>query len=315
MSFLPLGSASNSKDESESWMQRVAANLRHAFRGAEFHSSSANGAPLHLEVIELSARNGGAQTFSAVVHFAILAALLFAIASAPADGPIRKLIPLDPGKSLLAYIPPADAQSTGRPSLGSDGGGGEQDPRPTRFGNLAPQSSMPLAPPRLSRHENESLPAPPAVFDATAPASVATVTHLGLPWMTSDTDSAGPGKGHGFGTGAGDAMGDGNGLGAGAGEDNGPYANVVSPMVCEYCPEPKYTEDARRAKLQGKILLQVLVGADGRPVRIQLLQGLGMGLDESALEVVRGWCFSPARDASKRPVRAWVTIETHFRLF
>jgi periplasmic protein TonB len=279
------------------------------------HSSSANGAPLHLEVIHLSARNGGAQTLSAGLHVAILAALLFAIASAPGSGPIRKLIPLDPGKKLLAYIPPADPLFTGRPSLGSQGGGGEQDPRPTRFGNLAPQSSMPLVPPRLIHNENEALPAPPAVFDANAPASVATVTHLGLPWMTSDTDSAGPGKHHGFGSGDDGTMGDGGGPGAGAGEDNEPYANVVSPMVCVYCPEPKYTEEARKAKLQGKILLQVLVGVDGRPVRIQVLQGLGMGLDESAIEVLRTWRFSPARDAGKRPVRAWVTIETHFRLF
>src|ERR1700739_3275113 len=91
------------------------------------HSSSANGAPLHLEVIDLSARNGGAQTFSAGLHVAILAGLLFAIASAPGGGPIRKLTPLDPGKKLLAYIPPADPLFTGRPSLGSQGGGGEPD--------------------------------------------------------------------------------------------------------------------------------------------------------------------------------------------
>jgi protein TonB len=314
MALLPRSCSSNTGHEPESWVQRVSRSLRQALRGAEI-PSSASGAPLHLEVIDLSARNGGAQTFSAGVHLAILAALLFAIVSAPTGGPIRKLIPLDPGRKLLAYIPPADSQSTGRPSLGSNGGGGEQDPRPTRFGNLAPFSSMPLVPPRLNRNENVALPAPPAVFDANAPASVATVTHLGLPWMTSDTDSAGPGKGHGFGDGTGHTMGGGNGPGAGAGDDDGPYANMVSPSVCVYCPEPKYTEDARKAKIQGKILLQVLVGADGKPARIQVLQGLGMGLDESAVEILRTWRFSPARDANKRPVRAWVTIETNFRLF
>jgi protein TonB len=174
---------------------------------------------------------------------------------------------------------------------------------------------MPLVPPRLNRNEDVALPAPPAVFDANAPASLTTVTHLGLPWMNSDTDSAGEGKGHGFGSSDGDTMGDGPGNGAGAGENNGPYANVVSPVACLYCPEPRYTEEARKAKLQGKILLQALVGADGRAKRIQVLQGLGMGLDECAVEAVRGWRFSPGRDASKRPVAAWVTIETRFQLF
>jgi len=266
-------------------------------------------------MIDFSGRNGRAQTFSAGVHVAILAVLLFAIASTPNNGPIRALIPLGTGQKLLAYIPPADPQSTGRPSLGRNSGGGEQDPRPTRFGNLAPGSSMPLVPPRLNRNEDVALPAPPAVFDANAPASVAPVTHLGLPWMNADTDSAGPGKGHGFGVGPGDGMGDGDGNGAGAGEDGGPYANLVSPVACLYCPEPGYTEEARKAKLQGKMLLQVLVGADGKPARIKILKGLGMGLDERAVETVRSWHFSPGRDANQRPVTAWVTIETRFQLF
>lgn len=175
---------------------------------------------------------------------------------------------------------------------------------------------MPLAPPRLNRRDDVELAVPPAVFDRNAPASVTTVAHLGLPWMNVDTDSAGPGKGHGFGSGEGDTMGDGpNRGGAGVGEEDGPYANVVSPVACVYCPEPGYTEEARKAKLQGKMLLQVLVGTDGKAARIRILEGLGMGLDERAVETVRSWRFSPARDANKRPVTAWVTIETHFQLF
>ncbi|MGB7846825.1 MAG: energy transducer TonB [Candidatus Acidiferrum sp.] len=315
MGILPVGSSGNFEDHSESWIHRVSGNLRQAIRGAKTRPSSANGAPIHFNVIDLSERRAGAQTFSAGAHVVILLVMLFAIASAPNHGSLRKLIPLDSGRKLLAYIPSPDTQSTGRPSLGSEGGGGEQDPRPARFGNLAPRSSMPLVPPRLNRNEDEALPAPPAVFDPNAPADVATVTHLGLPWMNADTDSAGPGKHHGFGSGDGGAMGDSNGDGAGAGEDNGPYANVVSPVACLYCPEPGYTEEARKAKLQGKMLLQVLVGTDGAAKKIQVLHGLGMGLDERAIETVRRWRFSPGRDASKRPVTAWVTIETHFQLF
>jgi protein TonB len=133
--------------------------------------------------------------------------------------------------------------------------------------------------------------------------------------MTSDTDSAGRGRGHGFGDSDGDTMGDGTGNGAGEGNDNAPYGNFSSSVSCVYCPEPGYTEEARKAKLQGKLLLQVLVGPDGRASRIRILQGLGLGLDERATETVNTWRFSPARDAAKRPVPSWVTIETRFQLY
>jgi periplasmic protein TonB len=269
----------------------------------------ASNAAMRFQLIDFSQRNGRAQGFSAGLHVAILVVLVFAIASAPRQAP-RGSVGL--GNKLLPYIPPL--QSTGNPSRGSDGNGGGRDALPARFGRLALGSSIPLAPPRPIHNEQPALPEPPAVFDPNAPASVPVITNLGLPWMTADTDSAGRGRGRGFGEGDRDSMGDGNGKGAGEG-DGGPYANVISPVICLYCPQPGYTEEARKAKLQGKLLLQVLVGADGRAARIRILQGLGMGLDELTVETVRGWRFSPGRDAAKRPVPTWVTIETRFQLF
>jgi periplasmic protein TonB len=271
------------------------------------------GPQFHFDLIDHRVRTRGAQTFSAALHIAIIAALFFAIVSAPTRPPLGNGNRTDWAHKLLPYLPPPD--STGHPSLGRAAGGGEQDPRPTRFGNLAHFSSMPLALPRINHDQNPILPAPPAVLDANAPASVTTVTNLGLPWMKSDNDSAGPGRGHGFGNGEGGGMGDNNGSGAGVGDDAGPYANAASPVTCLYCPEPGYTEEARKAKLQGKLLLEVLVGADGRATRIRVLQGLGLGLDELAAAAIRSWRFSPARDANNRPVPAWVTVETHFQLY
>jgi periplasmic protein TonB len=278
------------------------------------HPTSANGAPLHFEAIDTSARHGRAQTFSIGAHAALLALLIFAVASPPMHDPPTKFTPLD--ANTLSYIPPLDPQSTGQnPSLGHMGGGGEDDPRPTRRGEFALPSSIPLVPPRLTHEENVALPAPPAVLDPNAPSDVAAVQHLGLPWMKSDTDSAGPGKNHGFGSGNNGTMGDGAGNGAGGSDSDLPYANVVSPVTCLYCPEPPYSEEARKAKLEGKLLLRVLVGPDGKAQRIQIVQGLGMGLDERAEDTIRTWRFSPARDAAKRPVASWVNIETRFQLF
>jgi protein TonB len=268
-------------------------------------------AALQFQMIDFARQNGGAQSFSAGLHIAILAVLVFAIASAHPTRGLRPSTSIGLGDKLLPYIPPV--QLTARASLGGDGSGGGRDSGPARFGKLAPGSSMPLAPPRLLHNEQPILPAPPAVFDPNAPANAPAITNLGLPWMKSDTDSGGRGNGHGFGDSDGESMGDGNGNGAGDG--HGPYATVVSPVTCVYCPPPGYTEEARKAKLQGKLLLQVLVGTDGRARRVRILQGLGMGLDEQAAETVRGWRFSPGRDANKHPVATWVTIETRFQLY
>jgi protein TonB len=186
---------------------------------------------------------------------------------------------------------------------------------PPQANQLAPHSSMPIVPPRKIINDDPQLPEPVAVPDPDAPAVVPVITDPGLPWMKDKNGSAGPGGDHGFGGFKGNGMGDRDGGGAGDGDDSAPYANVVTQVACLYCPEPPYSEQARKNKLQGKMLLRVLVGEDGRARQVRILQSLGMGLDESAERAVYSWRFSPARDANRRPVIAWVTIETRFQLF
>jgi TonB family protein len=160
------------------------------------------------------------------------------------------------------------------------------------------------------------LPVAASVFDSNAPQFPAPVTNLGIPRMKNDSDSAGPGKNHGFGSGKEGGMGDDKGPGAGEGEAyDGLYANVVSLPRCAYCPDPQYTDEAREAKLQGKMTLQVLVGADGRASQIRIVQGIGLGLDERAERAIRGWKFVPAHDAAHRPMPHWIVVEAVFRLF
>jgi TonB family protein len=67
--------------------------------------------------------------------------------------------------------------------------------------------------------------------------------------------------------------------------------------------------------MQGTVTLRVLVAADGKASDIRVVRGVGFGLEERAMQTVRGWKFNPARDANQRPVSAWVTIEAVFRLF
>jgi periplasmic protein TonB len=278
------------------------------------HLRPASRPALHFETVDLSARHGNAQSASVGIHVATLVMLAFLLA-APKPGPSQKWIPEISGGKLLSYVPPPNPQIIGRPSTGGKGGGGENDTRPATPGRLAPGSSMPIVPPRTIQDHDPLLPEPSAIFDRNAPSAVPVITDLGLPWMKDKNDSAGPGRYHGIGSGGPGGMGDRDGSEAGEGNNNGPYANVVSPVVCLYCPEPPYTEEARKNKLQGQMLLQVFVGEDGKAKQVRVLRSLGMGLDESAEHAVYGWRFAPARDAAKRSVASWVTIETRFQLF
>ena len=264
--------------------------------------------------VNSSTRYGSAQSISVFTHLAVLAGLFLVLASTTGKVAGLRSTPLGGLDHPLQFFPPPEPKP-GNPSLGLRGGGSANDLELTRKGNLVPPSSIPLAPPRLPRNEHPELPVAPAVLDPNAPAFVPTITNLGLPWMKKDTNSAGAENGHGMGYHAGNGMGDDDGNGAGAGDTEGNYANVVSQPACLYCPEPPYTDEARKAKLQGSVTLRVLIGADGRATRIQLVKGLGMGLDEQAIQAIRAWHFAPAHDAHRQPVTTWVTIESRFQLF
>jgi periplasmic protein TonB len=295
----------------ESWIHRVRENFLQLLTPARIFPTAANGAPLHL----LSLKRSEARAASLLTHAALLSGILLLNFSSRIPRPPRPGPDLIPPQSLTFFPVPDDSQF-GRPSLGKKSGGGEEDPKPARHGFLPPGSSMPLAPPRLPVNNEPILPVPMSVLDLNAPQLPAPVTNLGLPWMKNDSDSAGPGKNHGIGAGKNGGIGDDDGPGAGqGGAYDGPYANVLSMPRCAYCPDPQYTDEAREAKLQGKVTLQVLVGADGRPAEIRIVQGIGLGLDERAAQAIRTWKFVPAQDAARRPFPTWVTVEAIFRLF
>lgn len=299
----------------DSWFHRVCENFRQLFAPARIFPSSANGASLHVLNFRRSATAGGARTASLLAHLALVCGILLLHFSTNVPGNSGAGSEMIPHGGLTFFRAPADDQF-GPPSLGKKSGGGEEDTRPARHGFLAPGSSMPLAPPRRPMDAQPVLPVTASVFDSSAPQFAMPVTDLGIPWMKNDSDSAGPGKNHGFGSGKKGGMGDDEGPGAGQGEAyNGPYANVASLPSCAYCPDPQYTDEAREAKLQGRVTLRVLVGADGRAAQIQIIQGIGLGLDERAAQAIRGWKFVPAHDGARHPVPAWVIVEAVFRLF
>jgi TonB family protein len=77
--------------------------------------------------------------------------------------------------------------------------------------------------------------------------------------------------------------------------------------------EPQYSEEARKAGLQGTVLLKISVDETGKPRDPKVLRGLGLGLDEKAIEAVSNWQFQPgAKDGQPMPAQA--RIEVNFRL-
>jgi TonB family protein len=90
-------------------------------------------------------------------------------------------------------------------------------------------------------------------------------------------------------------------------------SSAVSPTVDQYTTPPLYSDDARRLGVEGSVVLEVIVGVDGKPRRLHVIQGLGFGLDQNALVAVRDWHFVPGqRDG--RPVEFPIRINVEFSL-
>ena len=77
--------------------------------------------------------------------------------------------------------------------------------------------------------------------------------------------------------------------------------------------EPSYSEEARKCRLEGTVVLYVVIRADGRPHDFKVLQSIGLDLDEKAIEAVSAWEFAPGMKSGE-PVNVAATIQVNFRL-
>ena len=146
---------------------------------------------------------------------------------------------------------------------------------------------------------------------------------LGLPVALKDLpalpESRGPGAGDGVGAGHGAGLGEGTGPGigpgSGGGTGGGPYrpgSGVTAPSIIREV-KPNYTDEARRRSLEGDVDLEIIVRNDGVVGNVKVLQGLGSGLDERAIDAVRQWRFAPATRFGA-PVDVVVEVSVEFRL-
>jgi len=218
------------------------------------------------------------------------------------------------------YIPlkPAKTQA------GGGGGGGDRDVLKASQGRL-PKLSMQaqiVPPAAVIRNLNPKLAVEPTIM---VPPDIKlamnnNMPNLGDPKSSAVIPSNGPGSGSGIGDGSGGGVGPGNGRGLGPGEGMGTGGGAyragrgVTPPRPIYSPDPEFSEEARKAKYQGTCTLMIVVSADGRPTNIRVVNSLGMGLDEKAIETVKTWRFEPGLKDG-HPVNVEMAVEVDFHLY
>ena len=88
----------------------------------------------------------------------------------------------------------------------------------------------------------------------------------------------------------------------------------VSAPKATYAPDPEYSDQARKARYQGTVVLWLVIDADGLPQNLKVQRSLGMGLDEEAIKAVKRWRFEPAM-RNGQPVPVMINVEVNFRLY
>jgi len=217
----------------------------------------------------------------------------------------------------------AELEAAGK-KAGGGGGGGDRSPTPASKGAAPRFARQQLAPPlAVIRNPHPILQVEPTLLGAPqlkVPQMASNMNVWGDPLGVAGPPSNGPGTGGGIGSGEGTGIGSGKGGGLGPGEGGGLGGGIysvgggISPPIAIFKPEPAYSEEARKAKYQGTVVLWIVVDAQGNVTDAKVVKPLGLGLDEKAQETVRTWKFKPAlRNGSPVPVR--VIVEVTFRLF
>jgi protein TonB len=257
------------------------------------------------ELKGLNGLYGGNETragiVSLLVHVGIIALLIFLGTLKPVQKAVKEMV------TLVAPPPPL------KPVENKGGGGGGARQPIVKKADLPKPTPRQFVPPRVDPVQTK-LEAPASIV-----ANLPDIDPTAIGNLTGLNAMNGSGYGGGIGTGSGGGIGSGRGNGVGPGSGGGsgggayrPGGGVTNPVAL-YKPEPQYSEEARKAKWQGAVLLSLVVDENGKPINIKVVRPLGLGLDEKAIEAVSQWKFKPGmKDGKAVPVQA--QIEVTFRL-
>ncbi len=197
-------------------------------------------------------------------------------------------------------------------TLAAGGGGGQRGPTPVTRGTPPKFAEQQIVPPKAPPLVEPKIHLEPTVEVQRDLKMASSLPQIGV----ENSPLIGMSMGNGRGTGLGG--GDGSGLGPGSGGNTGGgvrrIGGGVSAPVLLYSVEPEFSEEARKAKAAGNVLVNLWVDQNGNPSHVHVLRGVGMGLDEKAMAAVRQYRFRPAME-NGRPVTVELNIDVTFQIF
>jgi periplasmic protein TonB len=297
-------------------------NVRDAFFPKKFPPLQTDSRPVAVkEIWSSNTQFTRLQALSMVFHVVVLVLIILPLGTgflspATTKASSRNEMSTDISALLPKLLP-------GVKRSGGGGGGGSHDLRRASAGKLPKFSAIQLAPPKAVTDPNARLAMTPAVLvPPELKLTSLNMNNWGDPISKVINDSNGPGGGNGIGSGNGRGVGPGNGDGVGPGDKFGegggpPDAGTgrYGYPLCVYCPPAQYSDEAVKSKYQGTVFLVVTITADGKATDIKIAKGVGLGLEEKAIEAVRAWRFRPAAGPDGRPAAVRQTIEVTFHLY
>jgi TonB family protein len=298
------------------WYSSIIEALRDAIHSRQLPPLELTSRPVPVQEIwgsyRVQEKRAGAT--SILIHVSVIGPLFLIGTNQTARQIVRDQVQLI-APDIAPYKP-----TVKKDAMHGGGGGGDWSPTPVSKGKLPKLADRQFVPPMISHAENPKLVMDPTLImppDTNIPKMNTDL--LGDPLAKSGLASNGFGSGGGMGSGRGGGIGPGSGPGFGPGSGGGMGGGAyrigggVSPPSILYKVEPEYSEEARKAKFQGTVLLFVVVDEKGNPRDIKILRPLGLGLDQKAVEAVEKWKFSPGKKDGK-PVPVQAQIEVNFRL-
>ena len=285
----------------------VFASLRSSIRDVFFPEKLP---PLQLESQPIAVvdrmkvkRDPTSTAIAVVIHGLVILLIAFLIAQHVQIGSKAKTTLVT--EVAIPPMAPAKAEAMG-------GGGGQKGPTPVTKGSPPKFADQQIVPPNKPPLIEPKIKIEPTVEVQKDVKMAMNLPNFGVP----NSPLVGMSMGNGSGTGLGSGNGSGIGPGSGGNIGGGPrrIGGGVSAPVLIFSVEPEFSEEARKAKVAGNVLVNLWVDTSGNPSHVHVIRGVGMGLDEKAVEAVKQYKFKPAMENGK-PVLVELNVEVNFQIF
>jgi TonB family protein len=299
----------------EPWLQSFIRNVKETLNPPKLPPLEVTSKPVAVKDIWGSGENRAKSgVMSVLIHGGVIGLLLVLGTNPVVQKKVKESVTLI-APDLAPYMPKKQTV------MGGGGGGGDRSPLPASKGKLPRLARKQYTPPQaVVNNPNPKLVMEPTlVIQPDAPIPQVNLPNFGDPLAKAGPPSNGQGSGGGIGSGPGGGVGSGSGPGYGPGSGGNMGGGAfrvgggVSPPAILFRVEPEYSDEARKAKFQGTVLIDIVVDEKGNPRDFRIVRPLGLGLDEKAIEAVQKWRFRPGVKDGK-PVPVFARIEVNFRL-